>query len=115
MSLVLAIIGMLGGVALGLRYKVLVLVPAGVLAIAVAMIIGIARADHLWSIALAMMVLWMFIQFGYFVGVAIRAAIGPVILLPHAQAAQRHARKEAGGANTQSPGAFGAKTRRQVA
>jgi hypothetical protein len=52
-----------------------------------AMIIGVARVDHFWSIVLAMVVLGTAVQFGYLAGIAIRAAVGSVILVPHAQAA----------------------------
>ena len=81
----------LAGIALGLRYKVLILVPAVTLVMIFAMIIGVARADHFWSIVLAMVVLGTAVQFGYLAGIAIRAAVGSVIPLPHAQVAQRHA------------------------
>jgi len=81
----------LAGIALGLRYKVLILVPAVTLAMIFAMIIGVARADHFWSIVLAMVVLGTAVQFGYLAGIAIRAAVGSVIPLPLAQVAQRHA------------------------
>ena len=88
----------LAGIALGLRYKVLILVPAVTLAMIFAMIIGVAHADHFWSIVLAMVVLGTAVQFGYLAGIAIRAAVGSVIPLPHVQAAQRRARQEAAGA-----------------
>ena len=80
MALELAIIGALAGIALGLRYKVLILVPAVALALAIAMIVGIARAHHFWSIILAMVILGIAVQFGYLAGIAIRAAVGSVIL-----------------------------------
>ena len=70
----------LGGIALGLRYKVLILVPAVALAMVFAIIVGIARADHFWSIILAMVIVGTAVQLGYLVGIAIRAAIGSVIL-----------------------------------
>jgi hypothetical protein len=91
MALGLAIIGVLAGIALGLRYKVLFLVPAVTLAMIFATMIGVARADHFWSIVLAMVVLGTAVQFGYLAGIAIRAAVGSVVPLPHAQVAQRHA------------------------
>jgi hypothetical protein len=84
----------LAGIALGLRYKVLILVPAVTLAMIFAMIIGVARADHFWSVVLAMVVLGTAVQFGYLAGIAIRAAVGSVIPLPHAQVAQGHPRKK---------------------
>src|SRR5260370_24858558 len=81
----------LAGIALGLRYKVLILVPAVTLAMIFAMIIGVACADHFWSIVLAMVVLGTAVQFGYLAGIAIRPAVGSVIPLPHAPVAQPHA------------------------
>ena len=102
MALELATISVLAGIALGLRYKVFILVPAVTLAMTFAMIIGVARADHFWSIVLAMVVLGTAVQFGYLVGIAVRAAVGSVITVPHAQAAQRHARQEARDAVGQS-------------
>jgi hypothetical protein len=76
MTLGLAVISVLAGIALGLRYKVVVLVPAVTLAMVCAMIIGVARADHFWSIVLAMVILGTALQFGYLVGIAIRAVVG---------------------------------------
>ena len=83
MALELTVISILAGIALGLRYKVLILVPAVALAMLVAMMAGIARGDYFWSIVLAMVVLGSSIQLGYLAGIAIHAAVGLVILLPH--------------------------------
>lgn len=80
MGLELALISVVAGIALGLQYKVFVLVPAVALAMAFAMMVGIARADHFWSIVLAMGVLGAAVQFGYLIGIAIRAVVGSVIL-----------------------------------
>src|SRR5262245_3040658 len=44
----------LNGIVLGLRYKVLILVPAVFVATIFAMTVPIARGDHFWSITLAM-------------------------------------------------------------
>jgi len=52
MALELAIISIVAGIALGLRYKVLILVPAAALVMVFAMIVGIGRADPLSSIHL---------------------------------------------------------------
>ena len=102
MALELATISVLAGIALGLRYKVFILVPAVALAIVFATIVGIAHADLFRSIVLAMVVLGTAVQFGYLVGIAVRAAVGSVITVPHAQAVQRHARQEARDAVGQS-------------
>jgi len=75
MTFELAIISFLAGIALGLRFKVLILVLAVTLAMMFAMIIGVARADHFWSIVLAMAILGAAVQFGYVAGILIRSAI----------------------------------------
>jgi hypothetical protein len=76
MALELAIVGVLAGAALGLRYKVLILAPAVTLATTLAMIVAIARGEHFWSIILAMAISGTALQLGYLAGIAIRAAVG---------------------------------------
>src|SRR5258708_3895845 len=78
MTLELAIISVLAGTALGLRYKVFVLVPAVTLSIMFAVMGGIARGDRLWSILLAMAILGTAVQFGYLAGIMLRAAVGSI-------------------------------------
>jgi hypothetical protein len=78
MILELAIVSALAGIALGLRYKVFVLVPAVSLTIMFAVIGGIAHGDGLWSILLAMAILGTAVQFGYFAGIVIRPAVGSI-------------------------------------
>jgi hypothetical protein len=75
MLLELAIISALAGIALGLRFRVLVLVPAVTLAMIFALIIGVASADHFWSIILAMVILGTAVQFGYLAGIVIRVVV----------------------------------------
>jgi len=70
----LAIISALAGIALGLRYKVMVLIPAMIFAMMFAITVGIARADHFWSMILAMVIVGTAVQLGYLAGIAIRAA-----------------------------------------
>jgi hypothetical protein len=80
MALELALISVMAGIVLGLRYKVLILVPAIILAMGFAMIVGVARADRFGSVVLSMAVLAAAVQFGYLIGIAIRAVVGSVIL-----------------------------------
>jgi hypothetical protein len=75
MALELAIICAVAGAVLGLRYNVLVLVPAVTFAMVFAVIVGIARADSFWSIVLMTAVLGAAIQLGYLAGIAIYAMI----------------------------------------
>jgi hypothetical protein len=69
MVLAVSIIGVVVGIALGLRFKVLILVPAIIFVVMFALTIGIARGDGFWSIVLAMVIVGAAIQLGYFVGV----------------------------------------------
>jgi general stress protein CsbA len=72
----LAIISFLAGIALGLRYKVVILLRAVVLVMLFAMIVGIGRGDRFLSIIMAMALAAASIQVGYLVGAQIRAAVG---------------------------------------
>ncbi len=76
MSLELAIISALAGIALGLRYKVMFLIRAVALVMMFAMIAGIARGDHFWSIISGVAILGTAIQLGYLAGISIRARVG---------------------------------------
>lgn len=78
MALQLAIIGVLGGVVLGLRFKVFVLAPAIALAMIFVVAAGVAHGDAWGSIVLAMVILGTAVQFGYLTGIAIHAAAGPI-------------------------------------
>jgi hypothetical protein len=73
MSLELAIISAFAGIALGLRYKVMILIPAVASLMMFATIVGIARGDHFWSIVWAIAVLGTAIQVGYLAGISLRA------------------------------------------
>jgi hypothetical protein len=69
MVLAWSIIGVVVGITLGLRFKVLVLVPAIALAVILMLIVGLADGDSFWSILLAILILSIFIQLGYLVGI----------------------------------------------
>jgi hypothetical protein len=78
MTFELAVISMLAGIALGLRYKVFVLVPAVSLAMMFAVMGGIAHGDRLWSILFAMAIFGTAVQFGYLAGIMIRVTVGSI-------------------------------------
>jgi hypothetical protein len=65
----LAIIGVLVGIALGLRFSVVVLISAVALAAMFASTVGIARGESFWSIVLAVVTVGLAIKLGYFVGI----------------------------------------------
>jgi hypothetical protein len=75
MTLELAVISVVAGVVLGLRYKVLILVPAVMFAMMFAVIVGIARADGVLSVALMTVALGVAVQIGYLAGIFLRALI----------------------------------------
>jgi hypothetical protein len=78
MALEIVIIHILAGAALGLRFRVMILVPALTLTMLFAAIVGVARGDQFWSIAVAMIQLGTVIQIGYLAGILIRAKIASV-------------------------------------
>jgi hypothetical protein len=59
----------------GLRFKVLILVPAVASAILGAAIIGFARGDEYWSVVVEMILFGTAVQFGYLAGIIIRDVI----------------------------------------
>jgi hypothetical protein len=69
MGLSWAIIGTVVGVALGLRFKVLVLVPAIAVTVIFVLMVGIIRGDSFWSIVLGIVIASTAIQLGYLVGI----------------------------------------------
>jgi hypothetical protein len=100
MPLEFATISVLAGIVLGQRYKILILFPAVALAIVFPMIVGIARADHFWSIILTAVISGTAVQVGYLAGIMIRAVVEGVILIPRTH--QQHAGQEAPSAINQT-------------
>jgi hypothetical protein len=78
MAIDVAVIGVVVGIVLGLRYKVLILVPAVMLAMLSAIIVGIADADRFWSIVLMTLELITAVQLGYLVRTVTHAAIAAI-------------------------------------
>ena len=70
--LTLAIGSLLFGAALGLHFRVLVLVPAGGVGLIVIAATSIAYGDSLATMALTMLLSASCLQIGYFVGSAVR-------------------------------------------
>src|SRR6267378_2064058 len=75
MAFELAIIGVLVGIVLGLRYKILILVPTVLFAMIFTIMVGVARADSFWSIVLTTVAVVTAVQLGYLAGIVIHAAI----------------------------------------
>jgi hypothetical protein len=70
------LLGVLIGAVFGLRFKVFVLVPLICGASAFVVIGGIARGDAPWRLALAVIVIVVALQMGYFLGNVIRLVTG---------------------------------------
>jgi NADH:ubiquinone oxidoreductase subunit 6 (subunit J) len=78
MAIDIAAIGVVVGIVLGLRYKVLVLVPAVMFAMISAIMIGVTHADRFWSIVLMAVELIAAVQLGYLAGTVTRTAIAAI-------------------------------------
>jgi len=72
----LLLTGILVGAALGLRFKVFVLVPATAVALGIVAVGQIAYGQSLGRIAIAMIAIAASIQIGYIGGIVIRFAAG---------------------------------------
>jgi lipid-binding SYLF domain-containing protein len=68
----LALISLLVGMVLGQRFRVLVLIPAFAIGLALTIGAGIVGADAAWSTALMAAVTTISLQIGYFAGIGIR-------------------------------------------
>ena len=73
---ILMVIGILVGAVLGLRFKVLVLVPVICGALSIVVVDGIARGDGLLRIAVAMIVIATSVQLGFVLGIVTRSVMG---------------------------------------
>src|ERR1700686_889170 len=94
----LAMISLLVGMVLGQRFKVLVLMPTIAIALVLAIGVGVARADTVWSIVLMTATTATSFQIGYLVGlgfrhvlVAARASRSPASSLTGSASARRPA------------------------
>ena len=66
--IMLMVTGILVGAVLGLRFKVLVVVPVICVELAIVLVDGIARGNGAWWTALAMIAIVISTQVGYFTG-----------------------------------------------
>jgi hypothetical protein len=73
--MLLAILTLLVGVALGQRFTVLVLLPAILVTLCIAVGVGMARAQTAGTIALGAIAAIVCLQIGYLLGLAIRQVI----------------------------------------
>jgi hypothetical protein len=104
MTLEFAIIAVLAGIALGLRYKVVILIPAVGLVMLFAMIVGIARGDRFLSLFLALAIPGAAIQFGYLAGAQIRATVDDHLIKASAEPKAQACECDAAGDNARGDG-----------
>ena len=76
--LMVGLIGGAVGVLLGLRYKVLVLIPVFFVVLAIVAIAAILGLDGPWRLASMLVVVVTSVQLGYLLGNAAVAAIGAI-------------------------------------
>ena len=69
MTILLVVISLVAGIALGQWFKILILVPVMSLALVGTIAAGIARADNVWSIALVSVAVGTALQIGYLIGI----------------------------------------------
>jgi hypothetical protein len=70
--------GTLVGALLGLRFRVMIIVPAIFIAAAIVTASGTARGDGAAAIAVAVIVVAASLQVGYFAGAVLRAIVGAI-------------------------------------
>ena len=75
MTILFVVISLVAGIALGQRFKILILVPVMSLALVGTIAAGIARADNVWSIALMAIAAVTALQIGYLIGIWLRSFI----------------------------------------
>ena len=75
MTILLVVISLVAGIALGQWFKILILVPVMSLALVGTIAAGIARADNVWSIALVAIAVVTALQIGYLIGIWLRSFI----------------------------------------
>jgi hypothetical protein len=75
---VLAILSFLTGTVLGMRFRVMVLIPAITCALAIAVAIGVFRQHTVGSVALIAAATVTSLQIGYMAGIAIRHFLAAV-------------------------------------
>jgi len=75
MTILLVIICLVAGIALGQWFKILILVPVMGLALVCTIAAGIARADNVWSITLMAIAVLTALQIGYLFGIWLRSFI----------------------------------------
>src|SRR5262245_47716842 len=75
MTILLVVISLVAGIALGQWFKILILVPVMSLALVGTIAAGVARADNVWSIALMAIAVVTALQIGYLIGIWLRSFI----------------------------------------
>jgi membrane protein DedA with SNARE-associated domain len=69
--LVLAVVSLLVGAALGQRFTVMILVPGTVVVLALSIAAGVTHANTAWSIALTTAIAATSMQIGYLIGIGV--------------------------------------------
>jgi hypothetical protein len=70
--MIFALISFLAGIVLGQRFRVLVLIPVGVLISVMAVVVGVLAREAFWPATIVAIAGWASLQMGYFVGLGMR-------------------------------------------
>ena len=71
---IVALITLMTGLVLGMRYRFLILVPVTVFAVVAILAVGLTHADDIGSIIIAMLIAAICLQAGYVAGLCARYA-----------------------------------------
>ena len=77
--ILLSIVSLLAGLALAQHFKVMVLVPASVIVLVLAVGTGATQAHTVWSVILMTAAAATSIQIGYFIGIGIRHFVATAV------------------------------------
>jgi hypothetical protein len=72
--LMVALITLMTGLVLGMRYRFLILIPASVFAVVAILAVGLTHADDAGSMIIAMLIAAICLQAGYVTGLCARYA-----------------------------------------
>jgi len=76
MALELLIVSfVIGAMFGGIGFKVMIVIPATLIAMLLTLMAGVAEADHFWSIIITMILVGAAVQIGYLTGLVVRARI----------------------------------------
>jgi hypothetical protein len=93
--IIFSLVSLFIGVALGQHFKIRVVIPVSVVVLLFAVGTSATHAQSVWSITLTAVIVWITMQIGYFIGIAVhhvrsaRSSSRASSLASHAASARR--------------------------